>query len=54
MSGGPAHELAVGMIVMVTVPAVLVEFVNIQEGIGLAIPDAAAPVIPEEETVVHE
>jgi hypothetical protein len=50
----PAHEFAVGMMVMVTVPGLFVELISVQEGIGLAVPDDAAPVIPEEETVVHE
>ena len=54
MSGIPAHELAVGIIVMVTVPGVLVEFVKVQAGIGLEVPEAGAPVMPDDETVDHE
>ena len=52
--GIPAHPLAVGVIVIETVPAVLFAFVNVHEGIGFVIPPSAAPVMPGDETVDHE
>ena len=52
--GAPPHPLFAGMMVMVTVPAVLVELVSGQAGMGFAVPFAEAPDIPGVETVDHE
>ena len=51
--GVPVQPLAVGVMVMVTVPGELVLLVNVHEGTGLAVPLAAAPEIPEDDTVVQ-
>lgn len=51
--GIPAHPFAVGVIVIVTVPGVIVELVNSQAGIGLLFPFAGAPVVPGLDTVIQ-
>ena len=49
----PTHPFAVGVIVIVTVPAVLLAFVSVQDGIGFVVPLGAAPVIPSVELVTQ-
>jgi hypothetical protein len=49
----PWQPFAVGIIVMVTVPAVFPELFKTQAGIGFKVPLACAPEIPLEETVVQ-
>jgi hypothetical protein len=51
--GVPTQLLAVGVMVIVTVPAVLLGLVNTHDGIVPEVPLAAAPVIPFVDTVVH-
>ena len=51
--GVPGHPFAVGVIVIVTVPAVLLAFVSVQDGIGFVVPLGAAPVIPSVELVTQ-
>ena len=51
--GVPAHPFVVGTIAIVTVPVVFVVLINVQPGIGLAVPLTGAPVMPAEEVVVQ-
>lgn len=51
--GVPVQPLAVGVMVMVTVPGELVLLVNVHEGTGLAVPLGAAPEIPGDDTVAQ-
>ena len=52
--GVPGHPLAEGVICTVTIPGVVPGLVSVHAGIGLAVPEAAKPVIPPVAVAVQE
>ncbi len=50
----PWHPLAVGTMVILTVPDVLPGFVSVHPGMGLAVPVAVKPVIPPVAVALQE